>query len=98
MSTSPNLGARVVEFLQDEQGADARKGAALLEDLRSFIKRFCFLPDEFCYDAVALWISHSYIVEALYTTPRLAALSPEYECGKTRLLDILSMLCFDPMT
>ncbi len=64
----------------------------LLNDTRSFIKRFCVFPDEDCLTAVTLWAVHSHMVEHFHTTPRLALLSPEAASGKTRVLEILDLL------
>jgi hypothetical protein len=88
-AVSPNLGTRLVEFLAP--------GAVLLDDVRSFIRRFCVLPDEHCLVAVSLWVAHSHLIEHFYTTPRIAALSPEPESGKTRLLEVLSLLASDSL-
>ena len=77
-------------------------GAALLDTVRAWIGRFVAFPSAACLDAVTLWAAHAHMVEHFHTSPRLAALSPEPESGKTRLLEILdlltpnSMLIFSP--
>lgn len=72
-------------------------GAALLDDVRTFISRFVAFPDESNLDAVTLWAAHTHMVECFHTTPRLAAVSAEPESGKTRLLEILDLLTPNPM-
>jgi hypothetical protein len=72
-------------------------GAALLNRIRSFITRFVAFPLAWCADAVTLWAAHAHMVEHFHTTPRLAALSPEPESGKTRVLEILDTLTPNPM-
>jgi len=67
-------------------------GDRLLSDVRTFLLRFVAFPSSWCADAVALWAAHAHMVEHFHTTPRLAALSPEPESGKTRLLEILDVL------
>ena len=67
-------------------------GNELLNDLRSFIRRFCCFPDEHCLDAVTLWAAHAHMVLEFHTTPRLALLSPEAASGKTRVLEVLDLL------
>ena len=67
-------------------------GNELLNDVRSFIQRFCCFPDEHCLDAVTLWAAHAHMVLEFHTTPRLALLSPEPSSGKSRVLDILDVL------
>ena len=69
----------------------------LLDDVRTFIGRFCAFPDEHCLNAVTLWAAHTHMVEFFYTTPRLALLSPEPSSGKTRVLDVLDLLVPEPM-
>ena len=66
--------------------------AALLDELHNFIARFVILAEHELI-AVALWIAFVYCFEAAETSPRLAILSPTKRCGKTRLLELLSMLC-----
>ena len=83
--------------LQDDRIglANDEKESSLLEtlnDLRVFISRFCAFPSEHCLVAVTLWAAAAHIVQHLYTTPRLALLSPEAASGKTRVLEVLDML------
>ncbi|MCH6585259.1 MAG: DUF3631 domain-containing protein [Proteobacteria bacterium] len=72
-------------------------GAELLDTVHTFIKRFVAFPSPACIDTVTLWAAHAHMVEHLYTTPRLALLSPEPESGKTRVLEILDLLTPRPM-
>ena len=82
------------EFIADLGGAPSAdsNGDELLSDVRTFVLRFVAFPSAWCADAVALWAAHAHMVEHFHTTPRLAALSPEPESGKTRLLEILDVL------
>lgn len=72
-------------------------GASVLDATRNFIGRFCAFPSTHCLVAVALWAAHSHIVKHFHTTPRLAVLSPEAGSGKTRVLEILDLLCPDTL-
>lgn len=65
-----------------------------LERLESFIRRFIVLPDGSDYTLVVLWIAHTFFTHLIKTTPRLAIISPEYGCGKSRVLEVLESLCF----
>ncbi len=67
-------------------------GAALLDEVRHFIRRFCVMPSDQALTAVTLWAAHSHVVEHFHTTPRLALLSPEPGSGKTRVLEVLNLL------
>ena len=65
-----------------------------LERVETFIRRFIVLPDESDYTLVVLWIAHTYFTHLIKTTPRLAIISPEYGCGKSRVLEVLESLSF----
>ena len=41
---------------------------------------------------MTLWAAHTHLVESFESTPRLALLSPEKQCGKTRVLELLALL------
>ncbi len=72
-------------------------GYELLNELRTFISRFCVFPDEHCLIAVSLWAVHTHMLDHFYTTPRLALLSPDPGSGKTRVLEVLDMLVRESM-
>ncbi len=78
-------------------GEEPVAGDTLLNDIRSFIARFCVFPDEHCLIAVTLWAAHAHIVEHFHTTPRLALLSPDPASGKTRVLEVLDLLVPESM-
>ena len=40
-----------------------------------------------------LWAAHTHLVGRFESTPRLALLSPEKQCGKSRVLELLELLC-----
>jgi hypothetical protein len=70
-------------------------GAQLLADLSNFIRRFVSLSLEQA-DVCALWIVHTYLLEASYFTPYLDINSPVWRSGKTRLLEVLRVLVCKP--
>jgi hypothetical protein len=65
-----------------------------LDRIDQFIRRFLILPNESDYTIVSLWIGHTYFTHKIKTTPRLAIISPEYGCGKSRVLEVLESLTF----
>ncbi len=73
------------------------EGGVLLNDIRGFVRRYVVLPDEHCEVAVTLWIAHTWLIDRLDSTPRLAFMSPEPGSGKSRALEVLEMLCPRPM-
>ncbi|GJN99120.1 hypothetical protein NJB1907f44_48970 [Mycobacterium marinum] len=76
---------------------DNPDAAQLLDDVEAFVRRFSVLPGEHCYVGVALWAAHTHFIDRLETTPRLACLSPEPGSGKTRVLEVLDVLCANPL-
>ncbi len=83
--------------LRDWYAEDEPDGAEVLDAIEAFIRRFCVLPGQHCYPAVALWAAHTHFIKQLETTPRLACLSPEPGSGKTRVLEVLDVLCANPL-
>ncbi|MGK5547242.1 DUF3631 domain-containing protein [Streptomyces sp. URMC 127] len=74
------------------QPAPSVDGAALLDDVEAFHRRFNVFPSEAAYVAVALWDAHAHLIEAFDGTARLAFLSPEPGSGKSRALEIVETL------
>jgi hypothetical protein len=83
--------------LRDWYAEDNPDGDEVLAEAEAFISRFCVLPGEHCYTAVTLWAAHTHFIEKLETTPRLACLSPEPGSGKTRVLEVLDVVCGNPL-
>jgi hypothetical protein len=78
-----------------ERPRPAEDGAELLRDLRSFIWRFVFLSQAQA-TIVALWIFHTWAIDAADATPYLNPNSAEKQSGKTRLLEVLELLVATP--
>ncbi len=72
-------------------------GAELLDDVAAALARYVAYPSPPSCDAVALWAAHSHLVEHFDSTPRLALLSPEPQCGKSRTLEVLELLVRAPL-
>ena len=69
----------------------------LLEEVHTYIGRFCVFRDPHALVAVTLWAVHTHMVDAFHTTPRLVLSSPEVSSGKTRVLEVLDLLVPEPM-
>ncbi|MBT2490398.1 DUF3631 domain-containing protein [Streptomyces sp. ISL-96] len=67
-------------------------GAALLNEVEAFHRRFNVFPTEAAYVAVTLWDAHAHLIDAFDSTPRIAFLSPEPGSGKSRALEIVETL------
>jgi hypothetical protein len=85
--------AEITEERPATEPADAAPGAAVLDEARAFVARFAVLPSGHHLDAVTLWAAHTHAAGAFTTSPRLALLSSEPGSGKTRVLDLLALLC-----
>ncbi len=69
--------------------------AELLDDVVAFVRRFVVLPNDAEHVAVALFVLHTWAFDAADATPYLAIESPEKQSGKTRLLEVLALVCRD---
>ncbi|MEU9071884.1 DUF3631 domain-containing protein [Streptomyces sp. NPDC048306] len=77
---------------------DLIDGAALLNEVEAFHRRFNVFPHEAAYIAVTLWDAHAHLLDCFDSTPRLAFLSPEPGSGKSRALEVVETLVPQPMT
>jgi hypothetical protein len=64
----------------------------ILDDLVDLLTEVVVLKSEYHYDALALWIAHTFAITEFDFTPRLGVWSPEKRCGKSLLLEIISYL------
>jgi hypothetical protein len=69
----------------------------LLDRVSDFLGRFVAFPTPQAHVAATMWAAHAHFIGAFENSPRLAALSPEPESGKTRLLEVLDLLVPNPM-
>jgi hypothetical protein len=68
-----------------------------LDLVESYIARFVAYPSEHAVVAHTLWIAHTHLMDCWETTPRLAFMSAEKESGKTRALEVTSLLVPEPI-
>lgn len=81
----------------DDHGEPVPAGDQLLDELRGKLVRYAVLPSEEAYDAVTCYIAASHAVTAWEHATRLAIVSPEKRCGKSRLLDVIEATCHKPL-
>jgi hypothetical protein len=84
-------------WLAADDPRTARTGAAILDDVEEFIGRFVAFPSEHDRVAYVLWLAHAHMIDGFETTPRIAFLSAEPECGKSRALEIGELLVPRPV-
>jgi hypothetical protein len=86
-----------VEPPPDYSAVPAESGAELLDALAGILRRYVAFSRPEHADAVALWVLHTWAIDAAESTPRLAVLSPEKGSGKTRTLEVLDLLARRPL-
>jgi Protein of unknown function (DUF3631) len=86
-----------VSFPEPEPWPDEVEGTALLDEVAATLKRYVVMEEQ-ARHATALWVLHSYLLDAFMISPRLAVLSPVKRCGKTTLLDVLACLVSKPLS
>jgi hypothetical protein len=69
--------------------------AELLRDVETFVTRFVILPP-FVRLPLALWVIATYCFEAFDAMAYLCVTSPTPRCGKTRLLEVQSLIVSKP--
>jgi uncharacterized protein DUF3631 len=74
---------------------EAREGEPL-DDAVEFLKDYIVLPDQTLVTLVA-WIAASYLMDVWDRFPHLAVTSPSPRCGKSRLLELISLLVPNPI-
>lgn len=72
-------------------------GPALLDEVRETIVRYVALPSPAVADAIALWITATHAQPAWDHATRLVVKSPIRRCGKTRLLEVVAGLAWQPL-
>lgn len=85
------LSGSSLEFPEVEPWPEPVDGAALLNELREFFKRYIVLSTEGLTIAT-LWVVFSWIFDLFDTCPILFVTSPQKRCGKTTLLGLLTRL------
>jgi hypothetical protein len=81
----------ILDFLSDGTAT----GADLLADLRHFFTRFAVFRDKRIPLLLAAWTLGTYVYRVFQVFPYLALRSPDKRCGKSRVLDLLSLLAFN---
>lgn len=72
-------------------------GAGALDKALELVNKFCILPFEEAEWAAVLWCAASHALPSLPAAPRLAVTSAVKRSGKTRLLDIVEGLSYEPL-
>jgi putative DNA primase/helicase len=71
--------------------------SSLLSHISDTLERFLVFPSRHESKCIALWVLHTYLMDASNISPILNVSSPEKRCGKTTLLNILHKLSYRPI-
>jgi len=80
----------------DESACAAALAEALLGFLEALIRRYVVLTPQQS-GALALWVLHTWAVEAAQTTPYVHLCSAEPESGKSRCVEVLAEIVREPL-
>lgn len=83
------------EVLAESSLPDAGTDPDAIGKTESLIRRFCILP-EAAYLPLALWTVATHVSDAFGAFPYIALTSPVKRCGKTRVLEVVGLLCSNP--
>jgi len=85
-----------VRTLYDAQQGEAHEdGSTLVRDIEHFVSRFVVLPKHTLLP-LALWIVGTHLFDAFDSFAYLVITSPTPRCGKSRVQEILALLCVNP--
>jgi len=92
---SQPAGVEVLNRVLDSP-TDAISGAAILDDIEAFFRRFVVM-EEAAYTISALWVVHTYAYKTAVWTPYMAITSAEKRCGKSHYLEVAEYLVRSPL-
>src|SRR5215510_12236749 len=87
--------ARDVSGSNQNRVAPPPSAVSSLDDVLKFLARYLHCSDH-QRNLLALWVLHSHCFSALDVTPYLSIYSDKIQSGKTRCLQLLSLLCPNP--
>ena len=73
------------------------EGVGVLDQTADTFRQYIALPDG-AADALALWCAHTHCSKAFECSPRLNVNSPDKQCGKTTLRDVIATLVPRPLS
>jgi hypothetical protein len=84
--------ARIIYDAEHRAAPSCEDGASLLRDAEAFVRRYLVLPAGALLPIV-LWGKGTHLFSIFDCFPYLAVVSPTKRCGKTRLLEVLGLMC-----
>jgi hypothetical protein len=97
----PKIAARAlqgheVQLTEIEPWSEPVDGAKVLDAIAETFTRYIVLPPG-AADVAALWCAHTHCFELFLCSPRLNVSSPEKQCGKSTLLDVIALFVPKPV-
>jgi putative DNA primase/helicase len=97
----PKIAARAlqgheVQLTELERWPEPVDGAMVLAEITETFGRYIVLPPG-AADVAALWCAHTHFFDLFLCSPRLNVSSPEKECGKSTLLDVIALFVPKPV-
>ncbi len=89
---------RTTDRIVPPSAASTLDGAQLLDKVSGTLARYVIFPSDSALIATTLWVAATHALPAWQHATRLAIISPQKRCGKSRLLDIVRLLSFNPMS
>lgn len=83
----------MLDYGTDHPDPMAPDGAELLDEVHEWHTSYVAYPSEHAGVVVTLWAAHTHLAAEFDSTPRLTLVSPEPGCGKTRVLELLELVC-----
>ncbi len=77
--------------------ASEKEKEALVADVESFISKYVIFPQQRMALVLALWAISTHSFDSFDCFPYLTVTSPTKQCGKTRLAEVLELLCAEPL-
>ncbi|ATD73032.1 MULTISPECIES: DUF3631 domain-containing protein [Gordonia] len=99
-SVTAEIGLELHEYRDDTDvtlvtHSGGTNGAGVLDAIEQWLDGYLSLPSPHALTAIVLWAAHTWSIRSFYVTPRLVMDSPEPGSGKTRVLELLALLCRD---
>ena len=92
-----NGHAAAASHTPDDWATPTQIVKSVVADVEQMLRCYCVMPKH-AYLPLALWVVATYLSAVFRAFPYIALFSPMKRCGKTRLLDVLKLVCFEPFT
>jgi putative DNA primase/helicase len=90
------LQGHEVQLTEIEPWSEPVDGAKVLDAIAETFMRYIVLPPG-AANVAALWCAHTHCFELFLCSPRLNVSSPEKQCGKSTLLDVIALFAPKPV-